>query len=208
MTELPQAAAGLVDELRRQGIEDERVLDAIRNVRRQDFVPASEREYAYANHPLPIGEGQTISQPYIVALMTVAAQVARGDRVLEIGTGCGYQTAVLAELGCRVYSVEIRPLLARQAAARLDRPEWDTHLRIGDGCLGWPSAGPFKAILITAAAKSLPPELKDQLAPGGRIVAPLGNPDDAQRLIVHERQADGSLALTDLGGVRFVPMTC
>jgi len=132
--------------------------------------------------------------------------VKRGDRVLEIGTGSGYQAAVLAEMGCTVYSIEIRPLLARSAATLLDRPGWDTHLRTGDGRTGWPSAAPFKAILLTAAPRQLPPALAEQLLPGGRIVAPLGEVNGVQRLVVHEIRADGSLKRTDLGGVRFVPM--
>ncbi len=206
MTELKQAANRLVVELRRQGIDDDDVLGAIARVAREDFVPANERRSAYANHPLPIGEGQTISQPYIVALMTQAAGVTRGDRVLEIGTGSGYQAAVLAEMGCTVYSIEIRPALARSAAARLDRPDWDMHLRTGDGHTGWPSAAPFTAILLTAAPRRLPSALARQLQPGGRIIAPLGEVDGVQRLIVHERRPDGSLEQTDLGGVRFVPM--
>jgi len=206
MVDLNQAATRLVDELRRQGIDSDVVLGAIKRVAREDFVPPHERPSAYANRPLPIGEGQTISQPYIVALMTQEAGVTRGDRVLEIGTGSGYQTAVLAEMGCVVYSMEIRPTLARSAAALLDRPEWDTHLRTGDGHAGWPSAAPFEAILITAAPKLLPPALAEQLQPGGRIVTPLGETSGAQRLVVHERRVDGSLRRTDLGGVRFVPM--
>ncbi len=206
MTEPKQAATRLVAELRQQGIDDGVVLAAMARVAREDFVPESERSSAYVNQPLPIGEGQTISQPYIVALMTHAAGVARGDRVLEIGTGSGYQTAILAEIGCVVYSIEIRPELARCAAALLDRPEWHIHLRTGDGHAGWPSAAPFQAILITAAPKSLPPVLAEQLRAGGSIVAPLGEADAVQRLVVHKKQADGSLKRTDLGGVRFVPM--
>jgi protein-L-isoaspartate(D-aspartate) O-methyltransferase len=206
MNDRTRDASRLVDELRRQGIDNDLVLGAMARVAREEFVPAGERHAAYANQPLPIGEGQTISQPYIVALMTQAAGVTRGDRVLEIGTGSGYQTAVLAEMGCEVYSIEIRPALARAAAALLDRPQWHTHLRTGDGHAGWASAAPFKAILITAAPKSLPPELAEQLEPGGRIVAPLGETHGVQRLVVHERRADGSLRQTDLGGVRFVPM--
>ena len=206
MIELNRDASRLVGELRRQGIENESVLGAIERVAREDFVPAPDRRSAYANQPLPIGEGQTISQPYIVALMTQAAGLASTDRVLEIGTGSGYQAAVLAEMGCVVYSIEIRPTLARSAAALLDRPRWITHLRTGDGRAGWPSAAPFKAILITAAPTSLPPLLAAQVQPGGRIVAPLGESDGVQRLVVHLKNPDGSLQPTDLGGVRFVPL--
>ncbi len=206
MTKRDEAVGALIDELRHQGIDEDTVLSAIRSVPRADFVSLLDRQAAYANRPLPIGEGQTISQPYIVALMTQAAGVGRGDRVLEIGTGSGYQTAVLAEMGCVVYSIEIRPALARRAAKLLDRPSWATHLRTGDGNVGWPSAAPFAAILITAAARGLSPALAKQLRPGGRIVAPLGDTDGVQRLVVYEKDADGRLEQTDLGGVRFVPL--
>lgn len=206
MSEQGKAASELIAALRLQGIDSACVLGAIARVPREKFVPPYQRQWAYANRPLPIGEGQTISQPYIVALMTQAAGVARGDRVLEIGTGSGYQTAVLAEMGCVVYSIEIRSALARNAAILLDQAEWNIHLRTGDGNQGWAAAAPFKAILVTAAPKSLPPALAKQLQPDGRIVAPLGETDGIQRLVVHQRLTDGSFSRSDLGGVRFVPM--
>ena len=155
---------------------------------------------------LPAGERRASPQAYLVGRVTQAAGAAGGGRVLEIGTGSGYQTAVLAEMGCVVYSIEIRSALARNAATLLDQAEWNIHLRTGDGNQGWAAAAPFKAILVTAAPKSLPPALAKQLQPGGRIVAPLGETDGIQRLVVHQRLADGSLSRSDLAGARFVPM--
>jgi protein-L-isoaspartate(D-aspartate) O-methyltransferase len=195
------------DQLAARGIRDRRVLEAMVRVPRHELVPAAERDAAYADQPLPIGCGQTISQPYVVAAMTEAAQLAPGARVLELGTGSGYQTAVLCELGCDVYSIEIVPELAAAAAAALARLGYATdhlHLRVGDGYAGWPEAAPFAAIIVGAAPPSVPPALIDQLAVGGRLVIPVG--DDHQELLVTTRGAAGATT-TRLFPVRFVPMT-
>ncbi|MFQ5669966.1 MAG: protein-L-isoaspartate(D-aspartate) O-methyltransferase [Acidobacteriota bacterium] len=192
-------------QIRARGLETPRVLEAMRQVPRHRFLPPSLQKQAYADGPLPIGAGQTMSQPYIVALMTELAQVAAGDRVLEVGTGSGYQAAVLAALGCHVHSIEIIPSLAEAAAARLERLGYaDVTVRSGDGYLGWPDAAPFDAILITAAPPRVPEPLLHQLAPGGRLVAPVG--EASQELVVVTRTGDGYRRRTILP-VRFVPMT-
>jgi len=193
------------EQIAARGVRDPRVLAAMRRVPRHAFVPERWRGDAYADHPLPIGEAQTISQPYIVALMTELAAVAPGARVLEVGTGSGYQAAVLAELGADVYSVEIVEPLARQARARLDRLGYGrVHTRHGDGYQGWLEAAPFAAIVVTAAPPAVPPALLAQLAPGGRLVIPVGSGE--QELQVHERTADG-IRIRRVTPVRFVPMT-
>jgi protein-L-isoaspartate(D-aspartate) O-methyltransferase len=195
------------DQLAARGIRDRRVLEAMVRAPRHELVPPAERDAAYADQPLPIGCGQTISQPYVVAAMTEAARLAPGARVLELGTGSGYQTAVLCELGCDVYSIEIVAELAAAAAAALTRLGYATdhlHLRVGDGYAGWPEAAPFDAIVVGAAPPSVPPALIDQLAVGGRLVIPVG--DDRQELLVTTRGAAGATT-TRLFPVRFVPMT-
>jgi protein-L-isoaspartate(D-aspartate) O-methyltransferase len=189
-----------------RGIKDARVIAAMRKVKRHDLVPPELRPRAYEDTPLPIGYDQTISQPYIVAAMTEAAQLQPGEKVLEIGTGSGYQAAVLAELGVDVYSIEIveplatrtHQLLARMGYAKL-------NLRIGDGYKGWPEAAPFDAIVVTAAPEKIPQPLIDQLAVGGRLVIPVGAAGD-QDLRVITRSKDGTTSET-LFPVRFVPMT-
>jgi protein-L-isoaspartate(D-aspartate) O-methyltransferase len=196
----------LVAQLEAQGIRDERVLRAIREVPREDFVPPSIRAEAWANRALPIGRGQTISQPYVVALMTEAARVGPGDRVLEIGTGSGYQAAVLAALGCKVFSIERQHALANSAAAILAEQAPDVSLRVGDGTRGWPEAAPFDAVLVTAATEHLPEPLREQLAPGGRLVVPEGNPDTVQLLRVYRKADDGEFEVEDVCRVRFVPL--
>jgi len=189
-----------------RGITDERVLAAMRRVRRHELVPADMRAHAYEDRPLPIGFDVTISQPYIVAAMTAAAQIAPGERVLEVGTGSGYQAAVLAELGAEVYSIEIIEPLAKRTHADLARLGYEKlHLRIGDGYRGWPEAAPFDAIIVTAAPETIPQPLIDQLAVGGRLVIPVGKSGD-QQLKVLTRDAKGSTSET-LMDVRFVPMT-
>jgi len=192
-------------DLRGEGIRDERVLAAIGAVKRHEFVPLELRAQAYVDRPLPIGDGQTISQPYVVALMSERLAVRPGDKVLEVGTGSGYQAAVLAQLGCRVFSVEILPELADSARQRLHRLGYDVAVRAGDGYFGWPEEAPFDGIIITAATPQVPEALVGQLREGGRIVLPLGG-DDGQRLVVGTRTATG-LKLEDVGGVAFVPMT-
>ena len=182
------------------------VADAMLAVPRHDFVPTNQQRHAYENRPLPIGYGQTISQPYIVALMTELAQVSRGERVLEIGTGSGYQAAILAALGAKVHTIEIVPELGRIAAARLERQGRNVETRIGDGYFGWPEAAPFGAILVTAAASHVPPPLVRQLSPGGRMVIPVGPPFVVQQLVLVAK--DGPRVRTrQLLPVSFVPLT-
>jgi protein-L-isoaspartate(D-aspartate) O-methyltransferase len=188
-----------------RGIDDPRVLEAMRSVERHLFVPAGRRAEAYHDDPLPIGHGQTISQPYIVALMTELAQVRPGARVLEVGTGSGYQAAVLAALGGQVHSIEIVEPLARAASERLARLGYrNVTVRVGDGYGGWPEKAPFDAIVVTAAPPRIPPALVAQLAPGGRLVAPVG--DGSQELVVIERTEAGTRERR-VAAVRFVPMT-
>ena len=184
------------------------VLDAMRRTPRHAFVPADLLDLAYADRPLPIGYGQTISQPYIVALMTDLLRLAAGSRALEIGTGSGYQAAILAELGHEVYTIEIVPALAEQAAERLSDLGYDTvHVRQGDGYFGWPDAAPFDAIVVTAAASQIPPPLLEQLKPGGRMVIPIGAAFLTQQLMLVEKLADGSIRTEALLPVVFVPLT-
>ncbi|WP_434390334.1 protein-L-isoaspartate(D-aspartate) O-methyltransferase [Melittangium boletus] len=199
----------LVEGLRRNGIVDTRVLEAMSGLRRADFVPESVRGSASLDAPLPIGEGQTISQPYIVAYMTQVLAPQPGERVLEIGTGSGYQAAVLARLGAEVFTVEVRPALARQARERLERLGLGTlHFRVGDGTLGWPEEAPFDAILGTAAPERLPPALYQQLRPGGRLLVPVGPQGGNQELIrVIRPPGDAAPQVEKLLAVRFVPMT-
>lgn len=185
---------------------DERVLAAMRKVPRHEFVPAEQKRAAYRNRPLPIGAGQTISQPYIVALMTDLLELPPGAKVLEIGTGCGYQAAVLAHIADRVHSIEIVDSLGRQAAETLARLGYaNVETRIGDGYLGWPEAAPFDAIIVTAAPDHIPPALVDQLKPGGRLVIPVGTL--SQELLVVRKAADGSTLNETIVPVRFVPLT-
>lgn len=187
---------------------DAAVIDSIAAVPRHEFVPSRVREQAYANRPLPIGAGQTISQPYIVALMTHLADVDADSTVLEIGTGSGYQAAVLAGIADAVYTIEIVDELGRRARRTLDRLGYDNvSVRIGDGFAGWPEAAPFDAIVVTAAPEEVPPPLVEQLAVGGRIVAPVGDQRGGQTLRVLEKDADGELSRRDVLGVRFVPFT-
>ena len=191
------------------GIEqlDPRVINAMSDVERDKFVPWSARILAYVNKPLPIGHGQTISQPFIVALMTHLMQPREGDRVLEIGTGSGYQAAVLAELVDEVYTIEIIPELAESASKRLDDLGFDNvHVKAGDGWYGWPEVAPFDAIMVTAVGKEVPGELVRQLKPGGRIVLPLGS-EWEQYLVVVDKAADGTTTKREVLPVMFVPLT-
>jgi protein-L-isoaspartate(D-aspartate) O-methyltransferase len=193
-------------DLKGRGIKDERVLEAMARVRRHRFVDARYASRAYADYPLPIGEGQTISQPYVVALMTQAAQVEPGEKVLEIGTGSGYQAAVLASITPHVYTIEIRPALERRARKNLQAEGFTAvKVRLGDGYFGWPEAAPFDAILVTAAVDHLPPPLLDQLADGGRLVVPLGSTRYFQNLTVVVKDGD-SFRSSILTEVIFVPM--
>ena len=188
-------------------ILDAGVLEAMRRVPRHAFVPAALRELAYDDRPLPIGYGQTISQPYIVALMTDLLRLAPRARALEIGTGSGYQAAVLAELRHQVYTIEIVSGLAEQAATRLSDLGYDAvHVRRGDGYYGWPEAAPFDGIVVTAAASQIPPPLLEQLKPGGRMVIPVGAAFLVQQLTLIEKLADGSIRTEALLPVGFVPL--
>ncbi len=190
------------------GALSEPVAAAMRAVERHQFVPQSERRNAYENRPLPIGYGQTISQPYIVALMTELAQLSAGERALEIGTGSGYQAAVLAEMGVAVSTIEIIPALGHGAARRLQRLGYDgVTARVADGYHGWPGAQPFNAILVTAAASHVPPPLVQQLAPGGRMVIPVGPPFVVQQLVLVSKDANGAVRTRQLLPVHFVPLT-
>ena len=195
--------------LRHEGIRDERVLRAFAEVARAAFVPEDLRERADADHPLPIGHGQTISQPFVVAYMTEQLRLAGNERVLEVGTGSGYQTAILARLTEEVFSMEIVPELAQLARTLLvDRLGLsNVRLRTGDGALGWPEAAPFDRVIVTAAAPEVPPALVAQLAPGGRMILPVGPDPSAQVLRVVDRAPSGGLLESDLLGVRFVPLT-
>ncbi len=194
-------------DLKGRGISDSAVLDAMGRVPRHEFVDIQYRELAYADHALPIEENQTISQPYIVALMTQSAHLLAGDRVLEIGTGSGYQAAVLAEIVKEVYSIEIVEALAEQAALKLRQLGYDNvKVRHGDGYQGWQGAAPFDVILITAAAPEIPQPLIDQLKVGGRIVMPLGDHRMYQDLILLTKEKSG-LKREFITGVVFVPMT-
>lgn len=183
------------------------VMAALRQVQRQDFVPPLSRSFAFENRPLGIGFGQTISQPYIVALMTDLLDLTPDDRVLEVGTGCGYQTAVLARLARQVYSIEVIPALADAARRRLaDLGYGNITVRMGDGYAGWPEEAPFEAIIVTAAPPAIPPELIRQLAVGGRLVIPVGPEGDRQLLYRCCKRSDGSLEQQAMLPVAFVPM--
>jgi len=192
-------------QLRARDIGDQTVLRVMAEVPRHLYVPAGIRRRAYDDTPLPIADGQTISQPYIVAYMTQALELESDDRVLEIGTGSGYQAAVLAEIAAQVYTIEIIPSLARTAEVRLlERGYSNIHVRTGDGYFGWPEEAPFDAIVVTAAPDHVPPALVAQLAEGASLVMPVG--DDYQEL-VRVRRRDGQTTIESLLPVRFVPMT-
>src|SRR5262245_60835707 len=193
------------EQIEARGVRDSRVLAALRAVPRHEFVPPEERAHAYRDGPLPIGYGQTISQPYIVAVMTELLELSSDEKVLEIGTGSGYQAAVLAQLAREVYTIEIVPELARRAEADLHRLGYsNVQVRHGDGYRGWPEHAPFDAIVVTAAPEHVPQPLVDQLAVGGRLVLPVG--DVFQDLVLVTRDAAG-VRQDRLLGVRFVPMT-
>jgi len=187
---------------------DPRVMAAMAEVPREVFVPPPERAYAFSNGPLPIGWGQTISQPYIVALMTDLLDCGPDARVLEVGTGSGYQAAVLSRVVGRVYTIEIIPALAEEAAQRLAGLGYtNIETRLGDGYLGWPEQAPFDGILVTAAAPRIPPPLVEQLRPGARLVLPVGEHIGRQELLVVEKGADGTTRAQTILPVAFVPLT-
>jgi protein-L-isoaspartate(D-aspartate) O-methyltransferase len=196
----------VTQQLQGRDITNPRVLAAMGTVPRHRFVPDCLAPLAYRDHPLPIGQGQTISQPYIVALMTQWAKVQPGDKVLEVGTGSGYQAAVLAEITDRVFSIELKPALADAAEKRLRSLGYDKiRVRCGDGYQGWPAEAPFDAILVTATAPQVPPALKKQLKEGGRLVIPVGPPGSVQYLLLL-RKVSGELQEENSLPVRFVPL--
>jgi protein-L-isoaspartate(D-aspartate) O-methyltransferase len=192
-------------QIQRRGIGDPRVLEAMRRVPRHLFVPEDMAPYAYEDEPLPIGHGQTISQPYIVAYMTDALRLTGGEKVLEVGTGSGYQAAILAELAADVYTIEIVEPLAERAKKILEKLNYkNIHFLCGDGYAGWPSAAPFDAVMVTAAPADVPRPLFDQLKEGGRLVLPVG---ELWQELVLVTKKDGKMERQSLIPVRFVPMT-
>jgi len=195
----------VAEQIEARGVRDARTIQAMKDVQRHLFVPEAQRASAYEDHPLPIGHGQTISQPYIVAFMTEALGLEGGETVLEVGTGSGYQAAVLARIASRVYSIEIVEPLAAEARQRLSRLGYsNVEVRAGDGYLGWPEAAPFDGIMVTAAAPRVPEPLKEQLKDGGRLVIPVG--DELQELMLVTRRGSAFEERRILP-VRFVPMT-
>ena len=203
-----EARALMVErQLRRRGIRDERLLEAFAAIPRERFVDQRLDHLAYFDQPLEIGFGQTISQPYIVALMIEAVAVRPSDRVLEVGAGSGYAAAILSRLARSVVAIERVPELAAQARERLARFGFDNvEIVEGDGTLGWPDGAPYDAILAAASGREVPPSLVEQLAPGGRLVMPMGAPRSVQTLLLVTRHEDGTLESRDLGRVRFVPL--
>jgi protein-L-isoaspartate(D-aspartate) O-methyltransferase len=203
-----QREAMVREDVEGRGVRDPAVLAAMRRVPRHLFVPDRMVSMAYADTPLPIGQEQTISQPYIVGAMTELARVSASSIVLEIGTGSGYQAAVLAEIAQQVYTIEIIPELGRSAAERLLSMNYsNVQVRVGDGYLGWPEHAPFDAIIVTAGAEHIPQPLVDQLKAGGRMVIPVGESGNVQSLLVLEKKDDGGIATNDVMPVRFVPLT-
>ena len=204
-TRLRERERMVADQLVARGIHDERTLAAMRRVPRHRFVDADQAAHAYEDHPLPIGHGQTISQPFVVAYMSQALELDGSERVLEIGTGSGYQAAVLGELAAEVWTVEIvEPLAARARSVLAELGHRNVHTRFGDGYQGWPEHAPFDAIMVTAAPDHVPQPLLDQLAPGGRMILPVGTRE--QELILVRRTASG-IEQERVLPVRFVPMT-
>jgi protein-L-isoaspartate(D-aspartate) O-methyltransferase len=202
-----QREAMVAEQIAARGVHDETVLQAMRTVPRHVFMPEGERRHAYADRPVPIGYGQTISQPYIVAYMTQMATVGAASRVLEIGAGSGYQAAVLAQIVAQVYTIEIIPELAQWAESRLSHAGYkNVTVRNGDGYYGWSEHGPFDAIVVTAAAPHIPPPLIEQLKDGGRMVIPVGTPYMTQMLVLVTKQG-GEVRTENLLPVRFVPLT-
>lgn len=192
-------------QIRARGVRDERVLEAMRKVPRHVFVPPDLVDEAYEDHPLSIGKGQTISQPYMVALMTEALELEGNEKVLEVGTGSGYQTAILAELAREVYSIERIPELARDAERRLeDLGYTNVHIKVGNGTLGWPEEAPFDAIMVTAGAPKVPGPLKAQLADGGRLVIPVGS--EFHQILYRVKRQKDTFSEEALTSCVFVPL--
>jgi protein-L-isoaspartate(D-aspartate) O-methyltransferase len=196
----------VIEQIKNRGIKDKNVLDAMLKVERHLFVPTYIRAHAYQDSALPIGEGQTISQPYIVAVMTEALELKGSDRVLEIGTGSGYQAAILAEIAKEVYTIEIIPTLAKRAKKLLDKLGYkNIHVKLGDGYLGWPDNAPFDAIIVTCATDKIPNALIEQLADGGRMVIPLGGYGYQELTLIKKK--DNRIEKSFITGCIFVPMT-
>ena len=208
MLDFERARARMVEtQIVRRGVTDRRVLDAMRTVPREKFVDKGYEESAYEDSPLPIGEGQTISQPFVVAHMIDAARLEPGDRVLEVGAGCGYAAAVIAEIAAEVFTIERHAALGEAARRRLKTLGFDNvELRIGDGTKGWPEKAPFDAIIVAAGGPAAPAALKQQLEIGGRLIVPLGEKWTSQRLIRITRLAADRFEEEDLGAVMFVPL--
>src|SRR5215207_4528300 len=208
MLDLSRARDRMIDvQIVRRGVRDRRVLDAMRRVPREAFVEPGFEEFAYEDGPLPIGEGQTISQPYIVALMIEAAEVKPGDSVLEVGAGSGYAAAVMSQIADRIYAIERHPSLGKSAQQRLKKLGYDNiELRVGDGTGGWPEAAPFEAILVAAGGPEVPQALKEQLAIGGHLVIPVGQQERHQILLKVTREGESDYEEEDLGAVAFVPL--
>jgi protein-L-isoaspartate(D-aspartate) O-methyltransferase len=206
--QLLRARRGMIErDLVGRGIKDTRILEVMGSLERELFVPDKLRSHAYEDRPLPIGAGQTISQPYMVAVMTELLGLKGSERVLEIGTGSGYQTAVLGKLAAQVYSIEIIPMLSQRAKAILERLGLDNvHLRVGDGFFGWEELAPYDAILVTASAPKIPEPLWQQLRESGRLIMPLGEDRQTQRL-VRVTKVDGKQVIENISGVVFVPLT-
>lgn len=211
--DLPDARSGereamVREQIAGRGVKDARVLEAMRAVPRHRFAPESQQSGAYGDHPLPIGHGQTISQPYIVGFMSEKLDLSPGDRVLEVGTGSAYQAAILSLLVARVVSIEIIEPLARSAADRLVEMGFgNVTVLHGDGYYGWKEAAPYDAIIVTAAAPHVPPPLTAQLKPGGRMIIPVGRSGWTQNLLLVEKREDGDIVTRNLMAVSFVPLT-
>lgn len=201
-----QREAMVEHQLRRRGIFEQDILDAFRAIPREQFISPDLRSQAYGDHPLPIECGQTISQPYIVALMIQAAAIRDGNRVLEVGAGSGYAASVIGRIAAQVFAIERQPDLVAIARERIARLCSNVHVLEGDGTAGLPSEAPFDAILAAASGSHIPQPLIDQLADGGRLVMPLGDPGSAQELVKVTKVAGGQLVQANLGGVRFVPL--
>ncbi len=196
----------VTNQIEARGVASPDVIDAMKRVPRHFFVPEGLRDRAYGDHPLPIGEGQTISQPYIVAFMTEIVSPKPSDRILEIGTGSGYQAAVLAELAAEVYTIELIESLGRRAAGTLESLGYrNVHVKIGDGYGGWPEKAPFDAVLVTCAPEDIPHALVEQLKEGGRMVIPVGGRNSIQKMVYGEKLG-GRLVTRNVLDVRFVPM--
>ena len=208
MTDFASQREAMVDrQLRRRGIVEQPILEAFLAVPREAFVSADQGHLAYGDHPLPIEAGQTISQPYIVALMIQAAGTGPGAKVLEVGAGSGYAAAVISRIAAQVVAIERQHQLVEIARRRMERLGYDNvEIVEGDGTRGWPAAAPYDAILAAASGSHVPRPLIDQLAPGGSIVMPIGDPGLVQHLVKVTRKQDGGLEQSDLGGVRFVPL--